>query len=109
MDWEKGEESENLEDRRGLSRRTVAIGGSVGAGVLLLIAALLGLDPQKVNQFLGNPPAGGQGGGNGQVQERPATPEEQRSRKFAATILRFTEVVWEEQFRKTGKRYEPPH
>src|SRR5262249_48875775 len=109
MDWEKGEESENLEDRRGVSRRTLAIGGGVGAGVLLLIASLLGFDPQKLNQLLGNAPAGGKGGGNGQVEERSATPEEQRSRKFSATILRFTEVVWDEQFRKNGKRYVPPH
>jgi predicted metalloprotease len=109
MDWEKGEESKNLEDRRGLSRRTVAIGGGVGAGILVLIAALFGIDPQKLNKFLGNAPGGGQGAGNGQAEERPLTPEEKRQRKFAATILRFTEVVWDEQFRKAGKRYEPPH
>src|SRR5262249_50626175 len=48
-------------------------------------------------------------GGNGQAQERPLTREEQRSRKFAATILRFTEKVWDEQFSKAGKIYEYPH
>src|SRR5206468_5772355 len=42
-------------------------------------------------------------------EERPLTPEEERSRKFNATILRFTEVVWDEQFRKIGERYEKPH
>jgi predicted metalloprotease len=68
---------------------------------------LLGGDPQKVKKFFGG---GGQGGGGaGQVEDRPETAEEKRSRKFAATILRFTEVVWDEQFRKVGKRYEPPH
>src|SRR5262245_46138381 len=107
MDWEKGEESENLEDRRGLSRGKLAIGGGIGAGILVLIAALLGFDPQKVKQFLPNAPGGGQGG-NGK-EERPLTPEEKRSRKFSATILRYTEVVWDEQFQKIGKRYEPPH
>src|SRR5262249_39804140 len=30
-------------------------------------------------------------------------------RDCAATILRFTEKVWDEQFRKAGKRYESPH
>jgi predicted metalloprotease len=109
MDWEKGEESENLEDRRGLGRRTLAVGGGVGAVVVVLIATLLGVDPQKLNQFFGGAPAGGKGGGDGQVDERPATLEGQRSRKFAATILRFTEEVWDEQFRKVGQRYEAPH
>jgi predicted metalloprotease len=109
MDWEKGEESENLEDRRQQSKRKLAIGGGIGAGViLLLVATLLGVDPQKLNQFLGNVP-GGQNGAEGQGEDRPATAAELRTRKFAATILRFTEVVWDEQFRKAGKRYEPPH
>jgi predicted metalloprotease len=36
------------------------------------------------------------------------TAEEKQSGKFASTILRFTEEVWEEQFRKAGQRYEPP-
>jgi predicted metalloprotease len=109
MDWEKGEESENLEDRRRVSGRTIAVGGGIGALVLVLIATFLGVDPQKLNQFLGNAPGGGQGGGERQVDDRPETAQEKRSREFASKILRFTEVVWDEQFKKAGKRYEPPH
>jgi predicted metalloprotease len=45
----------------------------------------------------------------GQAEQRPPTPEEERSRAFSATILRYTEVVWDEQFRKMGERYQPPH
>src|SRR5262245_54156408 len=105
MRWEGNEESSNVEDRRRLSKGGIAIGG-LGALILLLIAAIFGIDPQKLSQFVRNVPGGG---GNGQVQEeRPPTPEEERTRKFAATILRFTEKVWEEQFRKVGKRYEAP-
>jgi predicted metalloprotease len=107
MDWEKGEESENLEDRRRMSKRTLAVGGGIGGLILVLIAAFLGVDPQKLNQFRGNAPAGGEA--ERQAEDRPETAEEKRSRKFAATILRFTEAVWEEQFRKAGKRYVPPH
>jgi predicted metalloprotease len=109
MDWEKGEESGNLEDRRRISPRALAVGGGVGGVILVLIAAVLGVDPQMLNRFLGNAPGGGQGGAGRQAEERPETAEERRSRKFAATILRFTEVVWDEQFRKASKRYEPPH
>jgi predicted metalloprotease len=105
MDWEKGRESENLEDRRRLGAKTIAIGGA-GTLLLLLVGYLLGVDPQKLNQLFGN--AGG-GGGNGQVAQGPPTAEEERSRKFAATILGFTEEVWGEQFRRINKTYSPPH
>ncbi len=106
MDWEKGEESENVEDRRGMSPRNLTIGG-IGGIVVLLIAAFLGVNPDQLKKFLGNAPGGG--GGAGQVEERPLTAQEQRYRKFAATILRFTEEVWDEQFSKAGKTYEKPH
>src|SRR5262245_31091392 len=106
MKWEGHEESSNLEDRRGLGKKGLAIGG--GAAVLVLIVgALLGIDPQALNKFIGNNPGAQQG--DNQVQERPLTPEEERSRKFAATILGFTEQVWDEQFRKAGEQYEKPH
>jgi predicted metalloprotease len=107
MDWEKGEESENLEDRRRISGRTLAVGGGIGAVILLLIGALLGIDPQKLNQLVGNIPGGG--ADNRQADERPPTADEERTRRFASKILRFTEKVWEKQFSKAGKRYEPPH
>jgi predicted metalloprotease len=105
MDWEKGEESQNLEDRRRMSPRTAAIGG-IGTLVLLLVGYLLGVNPQVLNQLVGNAQVGA--GGQGQVDQRPATAEEERSREFAAKILRFTEKVWEEQFRLAGKEYVPP-
>jgi predicted metalloprotease len=107
MKWEGYQESGNVEDRRPFGKKGLAIGGGAGL-IILLIAAFLGIDPQQINQLIGNAP-GGPGAGNGQVEERPLTPQEERSGKFAATILRFTEEVWDEQFRKAGKRYDPPH
>jgi predicted metalloprotease len=103
MKWQGHQESGNVEDRRSLGKKGAAIGG--GALLVMLIGALLGVDPQKINQLIGNMPAGPRGG---QAEERPLTPEEERSRQFASTILRFTEEVWEDQFQKAGKRYQPP-
>jgi predicted metalloprotease len=109
MRWEGGEESENLEDRRRLSPKGVAIGGT-GALLVLIIGYFLGVDPQKLNQLIGNAQVGGAGGPeNGQVEQRAPTAQEERARRFSATILRFTEKVWGDQFGKAGKRYEPPH
>ena len=102
MDLEEGRESENLEDRRSTGPRKLAIGGGIGTLLLLLIGAYLGVEPQKLNQLL-NPGGAQQGGG-----QRPATAEEERSRKFYSTVLAFTEDVWSEQFQKVGKSYTPP-
>jgi predicted metalloprotease len=109
MDWEKGEESSNVEDRRQMTPTRVAIGGGIGTLVIVLVAYFLGVDPQRLNQLVGNAGPGNQAGPNGQAEERPATPEEERSRRFSATILRFTEQVWEDQFSKVGQRYQAPH
>ena len=101
--WEGEEQSENLEDRRSFGPTKMAIGG-VAALLVVIAGYFLGVDPQLLNQFLGNV----EQGQNPPAQERPATPEEKRSKAFAATILRFTEIVWDEQFRKAGKHYVPP-
>jgi uncharacterized protein len=105
MRWQGGEQSENLEDRRGMGPKTLAVGGGIGALVLLVVGYFLGVDPQQLNQFLGNM----QGAQEGQQEQREQTPQEKRAHDFAATILRYTEVVWGEQFSKVGRNYVPPH
>jgi predicted metalloprotease len=103
MDLEEGRESENLEDRRGMSPKKLAIGGGIGGIILLLIGTYLGADPQKLKQLFN--PGGDQNGG----EQRPPTADEVRSRKFYSKILAFTEDVWSEQFQKIGESYTPPH
>jgi predicted metalloprotease len=100
MRWEGGPESGNVEDRRRLSPRTAAIGG--GGIIVLLLGYFLGVDPQLLQRFVNNPQA------QQQQADRPPTPQEERSRKFAATVLGFTEEVWGELFRSAGERYQPP-
>jgi predicted metalloprotease len=108
MRWEGGKQSDNLQDRRRMSPRTAALGGG-GLLLVLVIGTLLGVDPQKLKMLVNNAPAGGgRPVAAGKVDERPLTPKEKRTRDFAATILGFTEEVWDEQFRRAGKRYEKP-
>ncbi len=81
----------------------------VGGGGLLLVVILgliFGLNPKQINQLLdqAQPGANQNAGGD----ERELSAEEQEQRAFTATILRFTEVVWEAQFRRAGETYEPP-
>src|SRR5439155_4853070 len=98
MRWEGEAESSNVEDRRGLGGTGLAVGG-VGGVVLLILGLIFGVD------FGGG---GGPGPGVQQQQQTGQAPDD-RARHFSATILKFTEDVWTEQFQKTGKRYEPPH
>jgi predicted metalloprotease len=107
MRWRGRPQSENLEDRRRMSPRGMAIGGG-GLLVLLVLGLLFGLDPQQLNQLLNQAQVGAGPNANGQQQDRPLTAEEEQTREFAATILRFTEVVWDDQFRRAGERYQPP-
>jgi predicted metalloprotease len=104
MQWEGREESENVEDTRGMggSRGLVAGGGIVGV-IVVILGLIFGVD---VGNFRGG---GGGGGGPGPDQPAgPRDPEEDRMAKFAGVILRDTEDVWDEQFAKLGKRYEKP-
>jgi predicted metalloprotease len=102
MRWRGGEQSENLEDRRRAGPTGMAIGGG-GLLLLLIIGALFGVDPRKINQLVNQ-------GGNPNVaaQDGELSPEEKRQREFTATILRFTEIVWDEQFQRSGQRYVKP-
>ncbi len=106
MRWEGGRQSENIEDRRNMKPAVMAAGG-LGVMIVMVIAALLGLDPRKVQQVM-NGPGGAQGGRGAQTVQRELTAEEKRSRDFAATILAFTEDVWREQFSRAGEKYVPP-
>lgn len=104
MRWKGRRESQNVEDRRSLSKGGVAVGG--GAGVLLVVivlALLTGQDPaallQEVQQ--NQPPAAapGEGGAEGVNDEM---------RQFVSVVLADTEDVWREQFQKLGRQYEEP-
>lgn len=103
MRWQGHRQSGNVQDRRGMRPRTAKIGG-VGI-IILIIGALLGVDPRQLLPLVANAPGGAPAGGG---VERELTPAERRTRDFAATILAFTEDVWGEQFQRAGEQYVPP-
>jgi predicted metalloprotease len=104
MRWRGGEQSGNLEDRRSMGGAGMALGGG-GVLVIMLLGWFFGIDPNKINQVVNQVQQ--QGGAQGPA--RPLTPEEEEQKVFAATVLKYTEVVWTEQFgSKLGQRYEPP-
>ena len=102
-------ESQNVEDRRGMSTATKA--GIGGLGGILLIALFTFLSGGNLGDVVGNVI---QQGGLGQVQEeqmdgqREFTEEEQELAKFSRQVLAATEDVWGEVFQQMGRKYTPP-
>lgn len=103
MLWKGQRQSDNVEDRRGISGGGMAIGGGLGGIVLLVIALLLGADPrQLLEQSRGVEPS------SGTTTSRPANPQEDELKQFSATVLASTEDVWTDIFRQQGKTYSKP-
>ena len=105
MRLDEEQESQNIEDRRGLrvSRRGV-VGGGIGTIALVLIALFFGVDPsillqgsvQETNVPQTSPPQSqGRGG-------------EDEMRQFVARVLGSTERTWTKIFEAGGRTYEKP-
>ena len=103
MRWRGERQSSNIEDRRGMSRGGIAVGGGLGGIVLIALALLFGADPRQVLEQVPN-----SGQVPGQQSSRPINPEEEELKQFVATVLASTEDVWHEQFRLLGRQYREP-
>lgn len=104
MLWRGQRQSENVEDRRGLSRGGMAIGGGLGGVVVLVIALLLGADPGQILEQS----RGGGGPAAGTQSSRSTNPQEEELKQFSATVLASTEDVWTDIFQQDGERYRKP-
>jgi uncharacterized protein len=106
MRWEDGRRSENVEDRRGgMIPRGAKIGG-IGGILVVLIALLLGGDPEQLLQMAGGEnPAIAPAARSGQAQ----SPEEAKLADFVSVVLGDTEDVWHRLFREQlGREYREP-
>src|SRR5690242_14765867 len=110
MRWQGEAQSENVEDRRGMSMGggQMMMGGGLGTLVLLLLVWLLGGDPlallQQMNQ--GQPPPQAGLVVPGGPQAGPQLND--KDREFVAVVLKDTEDVWHEQFRLFRREYQDP-
>ena len=96
-------ESENVEDRRGMSKGAV-VGGGLGALILALIIGLMGGDPSKLLEM-----GAGGGGGAASSEQIPDTPEAREAKRFVSVVLADTEDVWRKILpEQGGARYEDP-
>ena len=102
MRWRGERQSTNIEDRRGLSVGRVAVGGGLGTIVIMVLALLFGVNPQRLLEQI---PSEEQPG----VQSsRPQNAEEEELKQFVGVVLAKSEDVWTDVFRQNGRQYREP-
>jgi uncharacterized protein len=106
MRWRGERQSDNVEDRRGMTvSRGVKVGGIGGLGlvVLVVVGIFLGIDPAVLLQLDENLPSSSV---STEQSARPAGNDDMRN--FVAVVLAETEEVWNDAFQKWGKTYREP-
>jgi uncharacterized protein len=103
MRWRGERQSENIEDRRGISGGKIAIGGGIGTLIIIVIALLFGADPEQILQQVpsNQPDASSQ-------TSRPGNPQEEELKQFVSVVLAKSEDVWTDVFRQNGRQYREP-
>jgi uncharacterized protein len=104
MEWNEGDESGNIEDRRGLG--PIGVGGLGLGGVVLAVIGyfVFGVSPSTTLSVLnGEGPAPA-------VQQQPGVrgaPTDQEGR-FVDVVATSVDEVWSQIFRQNGRTYRPP-
>lgn len=104
MKWIGRRQSENMEDRRGVSGGKVAVGGGIIGIIILLINLLGGENTQQLTPVLEQLK-------ENQAVSSPAQELSQADREmgeFCATVLADTEDVWSKIFQENGLEYQKP-
>jgi predicted metalloprotease len=95
-------ESTNVEDRRGMGRGGLAIGGGLGTLLVIVLALIFGVDPRQLLS------------GGSDYQPAPATQtgrapgQQDEMSRFVRRVLASTEDVWGDLFSQAGRSYRQP-
>ena len=95
-------ESGNVEDRRGIGRGGLAVGGGLGGIALVVLGLLFGVDPSQILN------GGGPGEAPTQTSRPGAPPQNDEQSRAVRQILGTTEDVWNDVFRRNGSTYREP-
>jgi uncharacterized protein len=107
MKWRGNRQSDNVEDRRGMSGGGKAVVGGGIIGIVILLLNLFGGENAKmltpVLEQMNQGQATEQSG-----ESRPLTPEEEEIGAFAKTIFAYTEDTFGQIFQENNLQYEQP-
>ncbi len=88
MLWRDRDESSNVDDRRGISGRGMAVGGGIGGVIITIIYVLLGGNPSNL------PQQSSAGIGSQQEMSAEQKASDDTLASFTKVTLRETEIIW---------------
>lgn len=95
--------SDNVEDRRGMGGRPLALGGG-GLVIVLLLAWLFGANPLTLLEQVSGSDATTTVG----APSETSSPEDVKMKDFVTAVLGETEDVWRQEFARRGETYRDP-
>lgn len=104
MKWIGRRQSDNMEDRRGVSGGKVALGGGLIGIIVLLINVFGGESGQQLAPILEQM----QQGQTTEQSTQELSSADKEMGEFCATVLADTEDVWKKVFEENGRTYENP-
>ncbi|MBB4801948.1 putative metalloprotease [Flavobacterium nitrogenifigens] len=105
MKWQGRRQSDNVEDRRGISGGKAVIGGGIIGIIILLVNVFGGENAQMITPVLEQL----QGGQNQQTEAAaPLSKEDEEMGNFVRVILADNEDIWSKIFAEHGMTYEKP-
>jgi predicted metalloprotease len=105
MKWIGRRQSDNVDDRRGMSGGGKTL---IGGGVIGIVILLLNAFGGENGQMIGNLLQQTQGQQAAPTEERALTPEEVKEGEFVKTLLADNEDVWTKIFQENNLTFEAP-
>lgn len=107
MKWQGNRESDNVEDRRGMSTGTKVVAGGGALGIIILLLNLFGGETgQTIGSLLEQ--SNQQQGTEVTTEARPLTPEEVELGKFVKTVFAYNEDTWNKVLSDNNIDYRLP-
>lgn len=106
MKWIGNRESDNVEDRRGMSSGGKVVAGGGALGIIILLLNIFG--GEQVQQFIPVLEQFNQGQQTEEVQQTQLSEEEIETGKFVKTVFAYTEDTWTKVLSENNIEYRKP-
>ncbi len=108
MKWIGNRQSENVEDRRGMSGGGKAIVGGGGLAIVFFLIKMFFPDAAPFVDTIQQSQQQNQTSNQSNGEQQPLTAEQREIGDFAKTVFAYTEDTWTQVFKENGMEYEYP-